>query len=104
MLQTLAQLWGRARRLRIGLFREPAGGLLPFLPGGRLTTIRRMGIRTVRLAKPLYEAVPYAYMLAGLLTVWGAYHMARTFWADLALVLGVFCVVGGVVVLLKRRD
>jgi hypothetical protein len=77
---------------------------LPFLRARRLSTIPCMGIRRVRLAKPLYAAMPYAYISAGLLTVIGAYHLLGTFWADVALVLGVFCVVGGVVVLLMRRD
>ena len=60
--------------------------------------------RTVRLSKPLYELLPYGYMLAGLLALAGSWYLQTTFWADVVMVLGILCVVGGVVVLLKRRD
>lgn len=60
--------------------------------------------RAVRLAKPVYETLPYAYMVSGLLAVVGSYHLERSWWADVVMVLGVLCLIGGVVVLLKRRD
>lgn len=61
--------------------------------------------RTVRLSKPLYEMLPYAYIASGLLAVAGSYfYLARGIWAEIVLVLGLLCVVGGAVVLLKRRD
>ncbi len=60
--------------------------------------------RTVRLSKPVYELLPYAYVLAGLLAMIGAYFLDKTLWADVVLILGVLCLIGGVVVLLKRRD
>lgn len=60
--------------------------------------------RAVRLAKPVYETLPYAYLASGLLAVVGSYFLERSLWADVVMVLGVLCIVGGVVVLLKRRD
>lgn len=64
-----------------------------------------MNNRTLRLSRPLYETLPYVYMLAGVLAIVGSYFvLSRGFWADVVLVLGVFCLVGGTVILLKRRD
>jgi hypothetical protein len=60
--------------------------------------------RTVRLSKPVYELLPYVYVLAGLLSLVGAYFLEKTLWADIVLIFGVLCLIGGVVVLLKRRD
>lgn len=60
--------------------------------------------RTVRLSKPLYELLPYVYIVSGLLAVAGSYFLTRGIWAEIVLVLGLLCVVGGAVVLLKRRD
>ena len=60
--------------------------------------------RVVRLSKPLYEALPYLYIAAGIGGATGSYFVARHPWSDILLVLAVFCVLGGLVVLLKRRD
>ncbi|HKE45346.1 MAG TPA: hypothetical protein VKB41_12500 [Steroidobacteraceae bacterium] len=60
--------------------------------------------RTVRLSKPLYEALPYFYVIAGLGAAVGSYFLARHPWSDILLVLAVFCVLGGLVILLRRRD
>ena len=60
--------------------------------------------RVVRLSKPLYETLPYLYILAGLLAIGGSYLLGRNLWSDVVLVFGMFCVLAGVVVLLKRRD
>ncbi len=60
--------------------------------------------RVVRLSKPIYETLPFIYILAGLLAIGGSWLLGQHFWSDIVLVLGIFCVLGGVVVLLKRRD
>ena len=60
--------------------------------------------RAVRLSRPLYEALPYLYITAGITAAAGSYFIARHPWSDILLVLAVFCVLGGLVVLLKRRD
>lgn len=59
---------------------------------------------TVRLSRPVYELLPYAYIVSGLLAVAGSYFLASGIWAEIVLVLGLLCVVGGSVILLKRRD
>jgi hypothetical protein len=60
--------------------------------------------RTVRLSKPLYELLPYVYIVSGLLAVAGSYFLATGIWAEIVLVLGLLCVVGGAVIVLRRRD
>lgn len=60
--------------------------------------------RVVRLSKPVYEMLPYLYILAGLLAIGSSYLLGRTLWSDAVLVFGIFCVLAGVVVLLRRRD
>jgi uncharacterized membrane protein HdeD (DUF308 family) len=60
--------------------------------------------RTVHLSKPLYELLPYVYLVAGLAAIVCAYFLLQEIVADIVLVLGVVCLLGGVIVLLKRRD
>jgi hypothetical protein len=60
--------------------------------------------RTVRLSKPIYELLPYVYIVSGLLAVAGSYFLASGIWAEIVLVLGLLCVVGGAVIVLRRRD
>ncbi|HEY4646550.1 MAG TPA: hypothetical protein VIH25_09750 [Steroidobacteraceae bacterium] len=60
--------------------------------------------RVVRLSKPLYETLPYIYMLAGALAIGASYLLGDSIWADVVLVLGIFCVLGGIIVILRRRD
>lgn len=81
----------------------PCASRVPSLPV-KDYDFARMNNRTVLVPKPLYETLPYAYMVAGLLAIVGSYFLAHSLWADLVLVLGVFCVLGGAVILLKRRD
>ncbi len=64
----------------------------------------RMENRVVRLSKPIYETLPFLYILSGVLAIGGSYLLGRNLWSDIVLVLGIFCVLGGVVVLLRRRD
>lgn len=66
--------------------------------------IRAMENRPIRLSKPLYESLPYAYMVAGLLAFAGAYRMAGKIWSDVALVIGIACLLGGLVLVLRRRE
>ena len=60
--------------------------------------------RTVRLARPLYELLPWLYIAAGLLGFAGAWLLAGRIWSDISLVLGIACLLGGLVVLLRRRE
>jgi ABC-type Mn2+/Zn2+ transport system permease subunit len=56
------------------------------------------------LSKPLYELLPYYYMVAGLLALVASYFMDFWYWPSICLVLGVLYVTGGLVIWLKRRD
>ena len=56
-----------------------------------------------RLSRPVYEGLPWAYLLAGLLALIGSYFQTS---AGLSLVLGLpglLVFMAGVVVLLRRR-
>jgi hypothetical protein len=63
-----------------------------------------MGIRAVHLAKPVYESIPYAYALAGLVLMLVSYFDGRGFWSNVAAIVGFLAVIGGLVIFLKRRD
>ena len=63
-----------------------------------------MGIRAVHLAKPVYESMPYAYACAGVALMLLSYFDGRGIWPTLCAVAGLFSVIGGVVIFLKRRD
>jgi uncharacterized membrane protein len=55
------------------------------------------------LSRPVYEFLPYAYMLAGALLLGGASY-AGAAWHTPLLMLGVVLLVFGAVLWLKRRD
>lgn len=54
------------------------------------------------LARPVYEFLPYAYMLAGMLSLGASFFVAA--WSTLLMWLGVVSLVLGLVFWLKRRD
>ncbi len=58
----------------------------------------------LRLSRPLYELLPYLYILAGLLGFLGAWLLAGKIWSDISLVIGIAGLLAGLVILLKRRD
>jgi uncharacterized membrane protein len=63
-----------------------------------------MNARGQRLSRPLYEALPWIYMVMGVVALAASYFQSSGF---LSFVLGAFgfvAVVGGVVVALRRRD
>ena len=56
------------------------------------------------ISKPIYEGLPYFYMILGALALAGSMYVSYGYWPTVCFVLGVFCLVAGIVVLLKRRD
>jgi membrane associated rhomboid family serine protease len=57
------------------------------------------------LSRPLYEGLPWIYMASGVLALAGSYWLAAH--GALSLIVGLFglvALVGGFVVLLRRRD
>ena len=60
--------------------------------------------RELHLSRPLYEGLPWIYVLCGAASLFASY-LQESLFISLALgALGVVCVVGGIVVLLRRRD
>jgi hypothetical protein len=56
------------------------------------------------IAKPIYESLPYVYLIVGVLTFCASMYVTHWFWPEISFVTGMTCLVGGLVVLLKRRD
>jgi Flp pilus assembly protein TadB len=56
------------------------------------------------VSKPIYESLPYFYLLAGLLSLAASMYLNHWYWPTICLAVGLACLVGGLVVLLKRRD
>lgn len=56
------------------------------------------------LARPLYELLPYAYVLAGACSLAASWFVRRPPWPGVLVVAGMLAVVGGLVLWLRRRD
>ena len=56
------------------------------------------------ISKPIYEALPYFYLVAGVITLGASMYVNHWYWPTICFATGVFCLVAGLVVLLKRRD
>lgn len=64
-----------------------------------------MARRTPHFSRPVYEGLPWLYIICGLLALVASYLLAAR--ALLSLIVGLpglVCVIGGIVVLLRRRD
>ncbi len=56
------------------------------------------------VSKPIYESLPYFYLLAGALFLTASMYINYSFWPTVCFIVGMICLVAGMVVLLKRRD
>jgi hypothetical protein len=56
------------------------------------------------LSKPLYEAIPYFYFFAGVSALLASIYLNYWFWPVICLIVGFTCIIGGLVVWLRRRD
>jgi Flp pilus assembly protein TadB len=58
----------------------------------------------MRVARPLYEALPYAYIAAGAAAIVASYAWRVADWSGILAFFGVIAIVGGLVLVLRRRD
>ena len=56
------------------------------------------------LTKPLYEVLPYAYMVLGTVSLIASIYVNYWHWPMIATVVGIGCLIAGLVVWLRRRD
>ena len=58
----------------------------------------------MRLSRPLYELLPWAYMLVGIAAIVTSFLWRVAGWSDLMAGLGLVAIVSGLVLVLRRRD
>ena len=56
------------------------------------------------VSKPIYEGLPYFYLVVGAISLAASMYVNHWYWPTISFSLGMFCLVAGLVVLLKRRD
>ncbi|MCH7821398.1 MAG: hypothetical protein IIA07_05215 [Proteobacteria bacterium] len=56
------------------------------------------------VSKPIYESLPYFYLLIGSITLGLSMYVNYWHWPTICFVTGLVCLVAGIVVILKRRD
>jgi hypothetical protein len=83
--------------LRCGLYMRP-----------RLWTINRPRVKKddidMWVAKPIYESLPYFYLFVGMVSLGLSMYLNYWYMPTICFVVGLGCLVAGLVVLLKRRD
>jgi hypothetical protein len=58
----------------------------------------------MRVARPLYESLPYAYIAVGVGAVLASFAWRVADWSGILALFGVVAIVGGLVLVLRRRD
>ena len=58
----------------------------------------------MRISRPLYELLPYAYMLIGVAAIVTSFFWRVPGWSDLMAGRGLIAIVSGLVLVLRRRD
>ena len=61
-------------------------------------------LKQLWLSKPVYELLPYFYMLAGLATLGASIYLNYWYWPSICLIAGIALLTWGLVVWLRRRD
>ena len=56
------------------------------------------------LSKPLYELLPYFYMVGGVFSLAASVYLNYWYWPQICLVAGILCLIGGLFVFLRLRD
>jgi len=60
--------------------------------------------RELHLSRPVYEGLPWIYILCGLAMLLASYLHRESGWSVVVGILGIGAVIGGIVLLLRRRD
>ena len=56
------------------------------------------------VSKPIYESLPYFYLSVGAISLSASMYLNHWYWPTICFVVGIGSLVGGLVLLLKRRD
>jgi hypothetical protein len=56
------------------------------------------------LSRPLYESLPYNYIVVGLVALAGSFFLSYWYWPIISAGAGLASLIAGLVVWLKRRD
>ena len=56
------------------------------------------------LSKPLYESLPYGYLLVGIASLLATLYVDWWYWPTIAMVIGISSLIAGLVIWLRRRD
>ena len=56
------------------------------------------------VSKPRYESLPYFYLAVGAISLAASMYLNHWYWPTICFTVGLGCLVGGLVLLLKRRD
>lgn len=56
------------------------------------------------LSKPIYETLPFFYLIAGVGLLVASLYLDYWHWPLLCLIGGIICLILGLFILLKRRD
>ena len=56
------------------------------------------------VSKPIYEGLPYFYLASGTISLLASMYLNHWHWPTICFVMGISTLVGGLVILLKRRD
>jgi hypothetical protein len=58
----------------------------------------------MRIARPIYEALPYAYIVIGAASIGASFAWRAAAWSGIPAVFGLVALIGGLVLALRRRD
>ena len=56
------------------------------------------------VSKPIYECLPYFYLLSGVVALMASMYLNHWYWPEICFATGLTGLVAGFVVWLKRRD
>jgi Ca2+/Na+ antiporter len=69
-----------------------------------MSVLEQRAQRTMWVSKPIYESLPYFYLLVGAICLAASMYLNHWYWPEICFGVGLLCLVAGMVVWLKRRD